>query len=292
MPDAVAYARILRHYVLLQWLAGRPLSDRAATAERAVEIAKSTGDRDEMARALTNLGACYQTGGQFDEAEAAFAEAYANSETLSRLSRNAVLRTWAVNDLRRGNPELARRRFLEVARSERPGSEAHASALLNLGELEFTIGSVEAAREAARHARETYEALGSALLVLVLANLAAYAMAAGDLNDARARLRDAMGMRHESGRWLVTILDHHALLAALLGDCERAAILVGFTDAHYRSRGESRQPTEQRGYERLAGLLAEAIENAELGRLRRTGEGLTEEQAISTAAAIYQDVSS
>ncbi|HEX3672524.1 MAG TPA: adenylate/guanylate cyclase domain-containing protein [Candidatus Cybelea sp.] len=292
MPDAIAEARILRHYVLLQWLAGRPLADRTATAQRAVEIAASTGDRDEIARALTNLGACHQSGGQFDEAETAFAEAYASSENLSRLSRNAVLRTWAVNDLRRGNPELARRRFLDVASSERPGSEAHASALLNLGELEFTIGSVDAAREAARRACETYQALGSALLVLVLANLAAYAMAAGDLNDARARLREAMGRRYESGRWLVTILDHHALLAALLGDCNRAAILVGFTDAHYRSRGESRQPTEQRGYERLAGLLAGAIEGAELERLRGFGEGLTEEQALSTAAAIYENVQS
>lgn len=287
MPGEVAYARILRHYVLLQWLAGRPLSDRTATAERAVEIAKTAGDANEIAWALTNFGACLQFGGQFDEAEAAFEEADANPEALSRLARNGLLRTWAVNDLQRGKPELARRRFLEVARSERPGSEAHASALLNLGELEFTMESIDAARDAARRARVTYEALGSPLLVLVLANLAAYAMAADDLDDARSSLHEALRMPH-SGRWLVTILDHHALFAALRSDWERAAMLVGFTDAHYRSRGEARQPTEKREYERLAGLLAEAMESAELDRLRRIGEGLTEEQALGTAAAIYQ----
>lgn len=291
MPDAIAHARILRHYVLLQWLAGRTLADRKATAERAVEIAKTTGDANEIAWALTNLGACLQFGGQFDEAEAAFEEAAANPEALSRLAHNALLRTWAVNDLQRGKRELARRRFLEVVRSERPGSEAHASALLNLGELEFTMESIDAARDAARRARVLYEALGSPLLVLVLANLAAYAMAANDLDDARSSLLEALSMRH-SGRWLVTILDHHALFAALRSDWERAAMLVGFTDAHYRSRGEARQPTEKRGHQRLAALLAVAMESAEIDRLRRAGEGLTEEQALSTAAAIYQDVSS
>ena len=37
---------------------------------------------------------------------------------------------------------------------ERPGSEAHASALLNLGELEFAAGNIERARAAAREAEK------------------------------------------------------------------------------------------------------------------------------------------
>ncbi len=287
MPDAVAHARILRHYISLQWLTGRPLADRTATAERAVEAAKAGDSDDEIARALANLGTCYNFGGQTDEAEAAFVEAYANPERLSRLTRNAVLRSWAVNDFQRGDVESAHRRFLEVARSERPGSEAHASAWLNLAELEFARGSVEAARDAARRASETYAAVGSNLLILVLSNLAAYAMAADDLDDARTRLREALAIRHGSDRWQVTILDHHALLAALQGDRRRGAMLLGFTDAHYRARGEVRQSTERRGRERLVLLLAEAFENGELERLSKTGEGLTVEEALASAAAIH-----
>ncbi len=290
MPSATAHARILRHCVSLQWLAGRPLADRKAIARRAVEIAKLGDDRDEIARALANLGACYNFGDQFAEAETAFVEAYADAESLSRPARNAVLRSWAVNDFQRGDVESARRRFSEVARSERPGSEAHASAWLNLAELEFAVGSVEAARDAARRARETYASLGSNLLILVLSNLAAYALAADDLDDAQTQLREALEIRRGSGRWLVTVLDHHALLAALQGDRERAATLLGFTDANYRARGEVRKNTERRGHERLTRLLTESVEDDELEQLRRTGAALTEEQALATAAAIHHTI--
>ncbi|HMF27284.1 MAG TPA: adenylate/guanylate cyclase domain-containing protein [Candidatus Cybelea sp.] len=290
MPSELSHARILRHAVVLAWLVGRPLADRMATAQRAVEVAKRTDDADEIARALTNLAACYYFAGD-NEAESAFAQAYREPERLARVTRNAVLRTWAVIDVHRGNMEPARQRFLEVARSERPGSEAHASALLNLGELEFVLGSVEPAREAARRARETYAALGSAYLALVVSNLAAYALAADDLEDARRWLREALEMRDRSGRWLLNVLDHHALLAALQGNSEHAATLLGFTDALYRSRGEVREPTELRGHQRLAVLLEQAYETPDLERATAAGASLSLEQAVVIAATISRAMS-
>lgn len=290
MPSEIAHARILRHAVVLAWLVGRPVADRTETARRAVEVAKQSGDADEIARALTNLAACYHFAGD-NAAEAAFVEAYREPERLARVTRNAVLRTWAVIDVHRGNMEPARERFLKVASSERPGSEAHASALLNLGELEFVLGNVEEAREAARRARETYAALGSAYLVLVIANLAAYALAANDLDDARKWLREALAIRHHSGRWLVNVLDHHALLAALQGNREEAAALLGFTDAHYRSRGEVRQQTESRGHQRLGSLLAQVYEAPELERATASGASLSVEQAVGIAATISKPTS-
>jgi Flp pilus assembly protein TadD len=290
MPTALAHARILRHAVVLAWLVGSPLADRIEAAQRAVEVAKQSGDADEIARTLTNLAACYHYAGD-NTAEAALADAYREPERLSRVTRNAVLRTWAVIDVHRGDMEPARERFLKVASSERPGSEGHASALLNLGELEFAVGNVEAAREAARRARETYAPLGSAYLVLVIANLAAYALAANDLEDARTWLREALEMRIGSGRWLINVLDHHALLAALQGDHERAAALLGFTDAHYRARGEVRQRTESRGHERVTGVLAEVYEPAELERATSAGASLSVEQAVVIAATISKATS-
>lgn len=286
MPNETAHARILRHAVVLAWLAGSPLPVRMATAKRAVEIAKNSGDADEIAGALKNLGASHSSAGEYDAADAAFAEAYRASDRLARITRNTVLRTWASVDAYRGNMEPARRRFLEVVNCERPGSEAHASALVNLAELEYLVGSVEAAREAAGRARETYAALGSTYLVLVIANLAAYALAANDLEDARKYLREALEMRDRSGRWLVNVLDHHALLAALQSNYEDAAALIGFTDAHYRSRGEVRQQTELRGRERLAGLLAQAYGASELERKTAPGASLTHEQALAIAVTI------
>ncbi|MBV9334227.1 MAG: adenylate/guanylate cyclase domain-containing protein [Candidatus Eremiobacteraeota bacterium] len=286
MPSATAHARILRHAIVLAWLAGRPLADRMATAQRAVEIAKQSGDADEIAGALKNLGASYSSAGEYDAADAAFVEAYENSETLARITRNTVTRTWAAVDAHRGNMESARRRFLEVASSERPGSEAHAGVLLNLADLEYLVGSIEPARQTAARARETYAILRSPYLVLATVNLAAYALAANDLHDAGKWLREALGMRDRSGRWLVNVLDHHALLAALQGSHEPAAALLGFTDAHYRVRGEVRQQTELRGRNRLWGLLAEEYEAIELDRLTAAGAALSQEQALAIAVTI------
>ncbi len=291
MPDAVAHARILRHCVLLEWLVGTSPAQRQATAERAVEVARGSDDANEISRALANLGACYRSAGRFDEAEAAFVEAYENPDRLSRSTANAVLRLWAVTDLQRGDVESARHRFLQVARSERAGSEAHASALLNLGELEYATGNVEAARDAARRARETYASLDSTYLIIVLGNLGAYAMAAGDLQEAVEHLRDALRLVRRTGQgWLTTVLEHHALLAALHERHERAATLFGFTDAQYRKRGEVRQHTERTGYDRLVELLARAFESGELERLTGAGAALTEEEALAAAAAIYEEL--
>src|SRR5579862_506194 len=292
MPSSVAQARILRHCVLLEWQVGRPHEQRKTITERAVEIAKASGDANEIARALANLGGWYRAGGHFDEAESTFAQAYASPDRLSRIATNFVLRLWAVTDLQRGNVERARQRFVEVVQSERPGSETHASALVNLGELEYVAGNIEAARAAARRAKETYAALGSNYLVVVLSNLGAYAMGADDLEDARKELREALRLQRRAGQaWLSTILEHHALLAALLGDRERAAILLGYTDARYRARGEVRQHTERRSYERLSEMLARAYALGEREPLTSAGERLSEEEEIGRAAAIYEDQS-
>ncbi|MBV8067024.1 MAG: hypothetical protein JO113_03525, partial [Candidatus Eremiobacteraeota bacterium] len=289
MPNALAHARILRSCVLLEWLLGHPHEQRQRIALHAVEVAKAANDADEIARALANLGGLYRGAALFDEAEVALAEAYAHPDRLSRITANVVLRIWAVNNLQRGDVELARLQFSTVAQSERPGSEAHASALLNLGELEYATGNLEAARAAARRAKETYAALGSTYLDLVLANLGAYALAAGDLDDAGAHLREALEVqRRLRGGWLSAILEHHALLAALRGDQARAALLLGFTDAQYRVRGEVRQSTEQRGYERLIDLLGQRYANGELESLTSAGARLSEEEALDTATAIYE----
>ncbi len=289
MPSELAHARILRHFLVLSRLAGRSPSESDKTALHALEVARDARDADEIARALANLGGNYRDAARFDEAERAFVEAYATPESLSRLTKNAVLRIWAVTDLQRGDLERARGRFSEVAGSERPGSEAHASALLNLGELHFAAGDAHAAREAARQAKETYAALDAVYLVLALSNMAAYAMALDDLAVAREHLREALALQRRSrSGWLANVVEHHALLAALLGDRERAAVLAGFTDFRYASRGEVRQQTERRSWERLEQILRTAYSADELAEYMRGGASLTEEQALEHAAAIHQ----
>jgi predicted ATPase/class 3 adenylate cyclase len=288
MPDELVHARLLRHCLLLEWLVGRPVAQLERTALRALDIARKSGDPDEIAHALANLGACYRSTARFDEAERMFTEAYAKPESLSRITTNGVLRLWAVTDLQRSDVERARLRFSQVVALERPASEAHASALLNLGELEFATGNVDAARENARQARETYARLNSIYLVLVLSNLAAYALAVNDLEDARTHLREALPLQKKFGSgWLAHLIEQHALLAALLGDHVRAAMLAGFTDAQYKKIGEVRQHTERVGSERLRRLLAEVYEEEDLTSHLSAGARLLEEQALAAAAAIH-----
>jgi predicted ATPase/class 3 adenylate cyclase len=289
MPGELTHAKILRHCLVLSRHYGRSPAECDATAQRALEVARAARDADEVARALGNLGGNYRDLARFEEAERAFLEAYAAPQELSHVTRNAILRIWAVTDLQRGELELARRRFSEVARLERPGSEAHASALLNLGELHFAAGDAHAAREAASQAKAAYAAVDSAYLVLALANLAAYAMAVDDLANAREHLRESLALqrRWRSG-WLVNVLENHALLAGLLGDCERAAVLAGFTQAYIASRGEVRQQTEKRGWDRLMQTLQAAYSDDELAAQMRAGADLGEEQALERAAAIHQ----
>lgn len=288
MPSDLIHARVLRHRLYLEWLAGRSIQQREATARAALAAAQRSGDADEVAYANANLAATHSAAGRFDEAEQRFEHAYAQPERLARLTLNSVLRMWAVSNLQGGDVTSARQRFSEVARLERPGSEAHASALLNLGELEYASGNVDAARTAARQARETYAALDSIYAVLVLTNLAAYAMTAGDLAEAHAHLREALELQPRSGSgWLAGLIEAHALLAALCADCERAALLAGFSDARYRAHGAVRQHTERRGYERLTALLAAVYSPSETAGRMAAGGRLTEKEALAAAAAIH-----
>ena len=284
--DALTQARVMRHHVRLEWLVGRSTAQRERRASDAAAAARTSGDVDETSHALAMLGSIYRDARRFDEAERVFAEAHENAASLSPITLNALLRNWAVASLQRGDLETARARFTEVARRERAGSEAHASALLNIGELEFAVGNVAAAREAAAQARAAYERLNTAPLGLAICNLAAYAMAVDELGEARELLREALRIIRQTGaRWTLTALEHHALLAALSGDAERAALLAGFTSAQYAG-DDTRQTTERIGFERLMRMLRERYDETELAERMDAGARLSSEQALECAAAI------
>ena len=291
VDDVVVKARVMRLYVRLLWFVGRPISQRETSAIKSLEIARASNDPSELAWALANLGSVYRDAARYEEADRCFSEAYRVPETLSAIATNTVLRNWAVTDLQRGDLELARRRFTDVARLERPGSEAHASALLNLGELEFATGDLEAARERARQAKEVFESLNAAPLGLVLCNLSAYALAADKLDEARTYLREAIERLEQSGAgWMIAALEHLAVLAGLEGNIEQATLLVGFTCAQYAAQGKARERTERYGYERLMHLLDNAFDSEELAHRMSVGARFTGEQAMAQAVAISKDV--
>jgi hypothetical protein len=134
-----------------------------------------------------------------------------------------------------------------------------------------------------------YEKLNAPWIGLVNCNLGAYALAAGHLDEATEALRAGLELMQRSGvTWLTTVLEHHALLAALRHDEERAALLLGYTREQYRVAGRGRQTTETLGYERLSKLLRERFASEEVDKLLASGAALEEGAAVSLALAVQQ----
>jgi hypothetical protein len=164
----------------------------------------------------------------------------------------------------------------------------HAQALANLGELEFALGNVERATELATQSRELFERLGDAdHAANVLLNLTAYALAvdrfAAAETYARRTLAEVGGLQQPFS--VAAAVEHLAVIAGMSGEAERAAQLLGFSDARLRSLKLVRQPTERAGYDRLCALLSARFDAPELARRLAEGAALTEARAIELATA-------
>ena len=111
---------------------------------------------------------------------------------LSPIATNSVLRAWAVTDLQRGEVDAHAadsRRCAAWSGREARRMRVHCSTSANLSS---PPGSIPAARQAARAAKETYARVNSSYLVLVQSNLAAYAhRSRRDRRSPRALARSA-----------------------------------------------------------------------------------------------------
>jgi predicted ATPase/class 3 adenylate cyclase len=279
-------AQILTRYSYSEWSIGTPIDRRLATAHEAVAAATASQVDALIVDARTRLGATLCDAGRYDEAETAFREADTRATTCGDAVVSRLARSWGINELQRGDLTSARRRFTADASLQPEGSEGRASALLNLGEVEFASGDLEAALSSAREAKRIFTTLRAPWLALVECNLAGYALAADRLDEAAHALRDALALLRTSGAgWLPAALEHCALLAALHRDDERAARLLGYTREHYRMTGKERPSTEQRGHDRLWALLNERVSADSLAELCAVGARLSEGEAVALAIA-------
>ena len=80
-------------------------------------------------------------------------------------------------------------------------------------------------------------------------------------------------------------LDALALLAALEGQPERAALLVGCADAHYREKGQQREVNEARAAARAEGLARTALGDEAWRDAHAQGALLTPAQAAAPVVA-------
>jgi len=280
--------------VALGLAATLPLSvERVERAAAVVAAFRKVGDERELVRALRLYGDALIFADALDASEAALDEGVAIARRIGERRRLVVLLD-ALGTVRRLRGDFAGARVrqqealdLILARDGVAG-RYHAQALANLGELEFALGNVERATELAAQSRELFERLGDAdHAANVLLNLAAYALALDRFDAAetyaRRTLAEVDGLQQPFS--VAAAVEHLAVIAGLSGDAERAAHLLGFSDARLRSLKLLRQPTERVGYDRLREVLAERYAAPDLERRLTEGAALTEERAVQLAIA-------
>ena len=276
-------------------IANALLDDRprmaASAAEAAAALALGVDERYEV-EALTLQGAALGRTGQLRESRAIFETAVAGA----RRARVTRLLGWVLSMVAYwiaawGDRAGARIVFDDAEAVLRACNDPWQLARLQLHRAEFLfgegdlLGALAGIREAQSFFRERRSE--SALCGAVL-NEAAYLLALERLDEAWECAREGLELacRVENSIATAWALGHLAELAAETGDVERAARLLGRTDAAYRETGSAREPTEQRGYDRALELIAAALPQTRRDALMAEGAAMGPDAAVAEAFAI------
>jgi hypothetical protein len=156
----------------------------------------------------------------------------------------------------------------------------------NLAEVEFLAGNIGRAMSLVREALDSTKGGKNAVsLAIHNTNLAAYSMAAGDLEAARVAAREglkwAIQGQHTLG--IAIVLQHFALIGVLSDEADDAARLLGFIDERFRLLSYEREYTERWSVEKLVAALHGRLTQSEIDRLAAEGAAWTEDYAIRQA---------
>ncbi len=257
-------------------------------ANEALRLARASGDRAILGRALLEYAESAVGAGRFDEAEAALTEAEAIPGPSARLRLNLLSRRAKLSSLR-GDLSGAARAFEQLRKENRAlgNLQVERVDVLNLAEIEHERGATPQAvalvREILPAARADPEHL---MLAIALANLAGYLVAVHDLPAARDAAREAiraLAPRDPQSPFIAISAEHLALALALAGDLSRAARLAGYADAAFLRLGFKREFTESKTHGRLTTLLDERLAPEDRERLLAEGAALVPEDAIPLA---------
>ena len=261
-------------------------------AQQAMQLYGSAGDARGAARAQNSLAYALYQMGRLDEAKAAIEQALTTARACGDAFSVANCLSYQAAITRvRGEFGAARELFAQALAAHKAlGNESGTAMVLgNMAEMEFADGHPEQALHAGSEALEICVRAKNAMNIANgYINSAAYRIALGDLgaarNSAREGLRLARQVRNEPG--IATALQHFALLAALGGDLQNGAQLLGYVDAQYAALGMQRESTEQWGYDKLMTALREALSADEIATLAADGAAWSEDQAVEEALKV------
>jgi len=263
--------------------------DRSAfdPAKRAAEFFRSANDQMGLGEALTRAGAAVLRPESTAEANPYLDEALevlgplGSSKQLASCLRSKAVATYFVGDFGTARPLLER--SVKIARKI-GDTRGVVNAQIAIAEMEYASGDAEAA---VRTVRELINGNLHNLrqLALGLGNLTSYLLALGQTREAALvafnGLHKARALRWPAA--VARVLEHLALIAALTGDPEKAARLLGHTVAFYRQGTASREYTEQTSYDRLVEDLREKMTADRVRELMSEGAEWTEDCASEKA---------
>jgi predicted ATPase/DNA-binding XRE family transcriptional regulator len=265
-----------------------PIAVQVSMCEANVVAARSLGDPALLADTLRELGVAFWRARRLDEADKVYAEAWAVLAPVNPALASRIIFDWGNNDYDRGNLESARARFQKALQIARPGSQMHAIALMSLAEAEYSAGSLEDARILGYKAMAALRILGMKTeYAAVACNLASYELERNSYAEASALLQEALELFRELdlGYWLTVAVEKYAVFAALTGENEVAAALLGYVDRHNELLGRERQANEQRSYDHAVGLLRTRLGD-EFEQRRSKGSKFDEEQALEFVTSL------
>jgi predicted ATPase/class 3 adenylate cyclase len=266
-----------------------------AAAERALSRFRKLGDARYVAEALHSAGAALMDIGSLDESDALLTEALAEAQRLGlRKLAGAALSSLAGARSRAGDLAAARARYAEALSIFRAAGADTWRVSGNLAEAEFRGGDVQSALRDAATAVDALRTRNVARsLAVALCNMAAYFIALGRYDEARAHAREAMAVSRDAQAevWTTFALQHFAAIAALrpvdegraAGEASRAARLLGYVDARVAVLDAVREYTEQQEYNEIVPALREALGAESLATLMHEGSAWSEDEACAEA---------
>lgn len=286
-PDA--RARLLAFVASCGWVPDAPPLTRVAAAREAAALWRAAGEREELHYVLGLLASECGRIGAFDDAEAALAEAHALEtggwRPVARAQR-AFLEgwvRWAQGDMARYRETM--QEALAAARQGGAGSLA-LLALDGLASVALAAGELDTATAQSREAADGARHIGHALYeASALETLCACLLLHGDVAGARDAARRAyeLGQRCGIGHWFG---DEAALLAALDGHPEHAALLHGRSARFHAAQGVPRGPVDCTLSERTEALVRAALPAARIAQLFEAGERLGEARSTQLIGEI------
>ncbi len=272
-----------------------------AAAERALERYRALEDAFGIAQAQRHAGRGLVFLGRPEEGEALLREALVpfrarNAHTLI----GASLENIAIGRYMSGDIAAARQYYSEaLSIFKANGAERLAAAVAtNLAEAEFRAGNAAEALQLASEALATdRRAIFTYRTAFLMCNMAAYLVALGRYDEARARAREALRLAHDvnyevAAAWAVQHLAAVALFRSSddgkeqTEDWRCAALLLAYVDARLDSLGAIREHTEIQEYDKMITALREALDAGELSGLAEEGRALSEVRAFTEAMAI------